>query len=123
MAGGLLPHRIALERLTRAPDLLGGYTETWAPVEWEDAQAQTHTVTFAPASVQPLGATAVERLYGDTRVEAPVAHQVWLRWDPRFAPLVTDRVIFEDRILTVRGVEQVNEGRFWWRLFCVEEID
>lgn len=111
MAAGRLRHRVTVERLTQTPDALGGYVETWNVL-----------ATNVPARVVPLGVGAVEQLSaGEARIEAPGAVLVRLRWHPDW-PAVTDRLIFETRVLIIRGLEHVDEDRRWWRVYCVEEL-
>jgi head-tail adaptor len=109
MSAGALRHRIDIQRQVSVPDGAGGETTTWTALK-----------TFLPARVTPVGASPIERVYGDTRVEAAGTSEVIMRW---FSDLrATDRVIYQGHALMIRGLENVGSEGQYWRLTVVEDL-
>jgi head-tail adaptor len=111
MAGGLLKHRIDVDRLALVSDGAGGHLENWSPL-----------LTFYPAHVTPGGATSVERLVGDTRIEAPGVSEILIRKPAGLELRASDRVTYQGRVMQIRGLEDIDNGRRFLRLFCVEDV-
>lgn len=107
---GALRDLVDVERLTMVADGEGGQLEEWTPV-----------LTGYPAKVTPGGAASVERVYGDTRVEAPGVFEVLLRL-PAVALTASDRIVSDGRVLQIRGLEDIDHARRYLRLFCVEDV-
>lgn len=98
-----LKHRVTLQRISRAEDGQGGFTETWDDIAtlW--------------ASIEPL--KGYERMQA-MQLKTPTTHRVRLRY--RADVTTKDRLIYDGRAFDV--AEAINEGeaKLWLRLSCVE---
>jgi head-tail adaptor len=108
---GALRDVVDVERLTMVSDDEGGQVEEWAPL-----------LTGYAAKVTPGGAASVERVYGDTRVEAPGVSEVLMRMPASVELKASDRIRYRGRALAIRGLEDIDNARRYLRLFCVEDV-
>lgn len=98
-----LRHRLALERLQRAPDSGGGFAETWVleAMVWAD--------------LRPVSGS--ERMDGD-RLSGRLTHTVNIRY--RAGVLPEMRFRDEARIFHILAVIDVEERRRWLQCLCEE---
>lgn len=97
-SAGQLTKAVAFQRVTRAPDGLGGWVETWATI----AQAPTR------AHVRQLSGNEQWRF---DRINAEVSLIIVTRYSASIAP--ADRVIFQGRAHNIREVRNVDFSDKW----------
>lgn len=104
---GQLRHRVAVENPTRASDGDGGYVDTWA--------AASPSPVWA--AIEPATARAIERQAGAT-IEGPIDSLVTLRYHAGVT--MKTRLVFENRTLHVRGIQNLQERDRFLVLACQE---
>lgn len=103
MRPGKLRHRITLQQVTRTPDGIGGYTETWTDVA---------TVW---AAVEPLRG---RELFDAEQVQSEITHRVRIRY--RSGVDSSMRVRFGARLFRIQSVIDVDERHREIQLMCQE---
>lgn len=96
---GNLRHRITFQNLILAPDGQGGSSESWAD--------------FATVWAELTPVTSKERLYAQ-RIEAIGTHRIVIRYLDGISP--TMRITFMGRVFQIKGIDKVDERRFWMKL-------
>jgi SPP1 family predicted phage head-tail adaptor len=95
---GQLTKAVAFQRVTRAPDGVGGWSETWAAI----AGAPTR------AHVRQLSGGETWRF---DRINAEVSLMIVTRYNASVTP--ADRVIFQGRAHNIREVRNVDFADKW----------
>jgi head-tail adaptor len=109
---GELRHVVTLEQPgDPVPDGLGGYTETWAPLD--------------PATwycrITPAGTRDMERLVSAGVVQTTAAHLVAGDFHPGIT--TETRLSFEGRLFQVQSVRDIDERHVALELVCTEGTD
>jgi SPP1 family predicted phage head-tail adaptor len=103
MRPGKLRHRIIIQSLQKVDDGGGGYTEDWVNIGnvW--------------ASVQPLQG---RELFQAQQVQAELSHKVRIRYREGIVPSM--RVVFNNRIMEIQSVINIDEANREIELLCIE---
>ena len=110
MRAGMLRHTVTLENPgAGTPNADGGFDPTWTELY----------PSPVPASVDPATTRTVEQIISNT-VSSNVSHIVTIRYHPDVT--TKTRVTFNDRILSVVGMQNTEERNIELRLACVEKV-
>jgi SPP1 family predicted phage head-tail adaptor len=97
--GGLLRHRVALQRKTRAADGAGGFAVTWQ--------------TYATVKAQIITKAGRELVIAD-RLSATQTNRATIRY--RADVNETDRIVYRGRAYQIRSVVNIEERNKWLEL-------
>lgn len=107
MRPGQLRHRIEIQRHT-----IVGYDPANMPImDWG-------TLAEVWGAVEPVSG---KEYWARVQVQAETTHKITLRW-PGFEIKPTDRILFEDRILEIEAVLNLEERNQWVELMCKEKL-
>lgn len=96
---GKLRSKISVERETLTKDSVGGQQSTWT------------RIYFAFAWIRPV--SGFERVQAQ-KLEADITHDIFIRFTKDLKP--QDRIIYNDRIMQIRAVLNVEERNQWLRI-------
>lgn len=101
---GILRHRISIEKLTRDPDGYGGHIEVWG---------ESGSVWSFVSPVSGSGRVKMQKEGYD------ISHKVFVRSGTDIE--AGDRIIHRGRVLDVLVVVDLDEGRRFYEVLCLEK--
>ena len=104
---GSLRHQVRLETPTTTADGEGGYTTTWA------------LLGVVYAAIEPATQRSLERLVANA-VSSDASHVVTVRYIDGVT--TKTRVLFLGRVLSVVGIQNIEERNEILRLACTEQV-
>lgn len=106
---GEFRHSVRLQSPTRTKTAGGGYTLT--PADLTDPEWW--------CAIESASAAKMERLAGAGSIST-ASHILTGRYHPEITTRTT--IVYGTRTFAVRGVQNVNEGDEWTRVFCEEVV-
>jgi len=103
ITAGMLRHKISLQQELNVSDDAGGYTKTW----------NTYAVVWA--KITPKGA---RETFTGMKIEHTITHDIIIRYISGVAP--KDKVMYNDRELSIEGIVNIDERNVWLKLSCEE---
>jgi len=105
---GELRHRITFERLSRASDGQGGFE-----IHWVELQSCWAKIENKGARERVFAEKIEENRIFLITIRNTLDHEI---------EMSMDRIKFGDRFFQIKGIEYVDERRFWIQLTCAEGV-
>jgi SPP1 family predicted phage head-tail adaptor len=105
MNAGKYKHRVTIQEYTKVDDGGGGYTEDWVDV------------TTVWAKVTPLSGN---KLFQAQQINAEISHEVEVRYRELSHK---NRLMFNNRVLNIESVVDVDEAKRELKATCKEVVE